>query len=138
MFTNGPNRFLFDVKLASRLYGINSSKQKNNARNKKEELSTPLDETDDCETESNVLNEDSAVRNEQNEEILSSLKHAIFKHFSHTVNIDLDDTAFVRIERKDGQYSVFKKSSIVWYLESAVKRLSNDRTLRVRQTKNHF
>jgi hypothetical protein len=68
---------------------------------------------------------------------LNSLSWSRFKDFSSLSPAqNLEETSFVRIFNSHNQPVVVKNCSVVWFLESGVKRLSNDRCVRVAQTGN--
>ncbi len=70
-------------------------------------------------------------------QVLNSLSRSQFKDFSLISPAqNLEGTSFVRIVNHKNQPVIVKKSSVVWFLESGVKRLSNDRCVRVAQTGN--
>ena len=69
--------------------------------------------------------------------LLRSIQSANLKDYSNiTTNnySSFENSPFVKIHSEDGSIRLIKKSSIVWYLESGVKKLSNDRRLRVMQS----
>ena len=78
----------------------------------------------------------------QDIEVLKILFDADFSDFSNRLgaekcksgieSISFESTQFVRIPDRNNDLRVVKKSAIVWFLESGVRRLSNDRTYRVR------
>ena len=68
---------------------------------------------------------------------MRSIQSANLKDYSNlTTNnySSFENSPFVKIHSEDGSIRLIKKSSIVWYLESGVKKLSNDRLLRVMQS----
>lgn len=119
-----------------------------------EDITGPqVDDCDDTESESvgesqqddadNAMDE----RDRQDIEILNLLFDADLPDFSHRLSaaqtkngtvdpfsIALESTQFVRIPDKNKKLRIVKKSAIVWFLECGVRRLSNDRTYRVRAT----
>ena len=69
--------------------------------------------------------------------LMSCLRSANLKDYSNlsTNNyLSLESSSYAKIYSHDGSVRLFKKSSIVWLLESGVKKLSNDRRLRVMQS----
>lgn len=67
---------------------------------------------------------------ERDFEVLSAFNLADLKDFSQSVS---NTSQFIEIKGKDGKAKVVKKSSVVWYLENNVQKVSSDRTYRVRQ-----
>lgn len=86
-------------------------------------------------------------RDRQDIEMLNLLFDAEFTDFKNRLSacktknktldflsVPLELTPFVKISDKNSQLRVVKKSAIIWFLEHGVRRLSNDRTYRVRAT----
>ena len=69
-------------------------------------------------------------------DVLKSLGMAQLRDFSHLVSRQLESSAFASIICNNGSQIVVKKSAVVWFCENSVRRLSNDRTLRVMQSAN--
>ncbi len=69
-------------------------------------------------------------------DVLKSLGMAQLRDFSHLVSRQLESSAFASIICNNGSQIVVKKSAVVWFCENTVRRLSNDRTLRVMQSAN--
>ena len=69
-------------------------------------------------------------------DVLKSLGMVQLRDFSHLVSRQLESSAFASIICNNGSQIVVKKSAVVWFCENSVRRLSNDRTLRVMQSAN--
>lgn len=97
-------------------------------------LPQPLEyEHDDVEDLSELEDDDDGpFCDEQDLQILSVLTVADLKDFSSSISVNLEESPYVQLRDKDGQPKVVKKSSLTWYLENNVQKLSSDRTLRVR------
>ncbi len=68
---------------------------------------------------------------EQDIAVLSSLSLAELKDFSS--ESFSKSSQFIEVKGKDGVPKLLRKSSVVWFLESNVQKLSSDRNFRVRQ-----
>ena len=66
--------------------------------------------------------------------VLDTLCDADLKDFPESGNLNLYNSAFVRLVGKDRKERVVKKSSVVWFLENSRRKLSSDRKLRVMQS----
>ena len=134
MNSNGKNYFVFDEKLTSRLFGIDNRNTSH--------LSDPIDESDECEaTELNPANNEEGedFRDQHDLEMLKALCEADMKDYSSQLSMaKLDDTQYACIADSTGCIRTVKKSSIVWFMEAGVSRLSNDRIQRVMQTANFY
>ena len=106
-------------------------------------------QTDDCD-QADFEREDEIdgeldERDRHDIEMLNILFEAEFPDFTNRLSVaktkqktvdplslPLEKTQFVKIPDKYSQLRIVKKSVIVWFLEHGVRRLSNDRTYRVR------
>lgn len=97
-----------------------------------------IDESDDCE----LIQQEEGVSDDQFDEndhdsvtanILNTIISSDLPDNSGTINFDLENSAYVKVTNDDGEFRVIKKSAIVWFLENYVRKLSNDRNLRVMQ-----
>ncbi len=74
-------------------------------------------------------------------QVLRSLHQANFMDFSgknlpsdgDDPNEDLSKSGFVKLPDSDGNIRLVKKSTLCWFLENGIRKMSNDRVLRVRQ-----
>ena len=124
-----PERFLFDEKLAKRLFASTGGKKK-----KSRSTDLLLDESDDCEDTDDIepyWTEESA---QQNEDALEKVCNADLGDFSHHISHNLEDSAYARVTGNDGTTRVIKKSAAVWYLQNSFAKLSSDRKIRVTQS----
>jgi hypothetical protein len=80
--------------------------------------------------------EDDEDIDEDSTNICSHLEEAEFTDYSHYVSQNIEDGPYAYIPNSNGDPRLVKKSSIVWFAESGVRRLSNDRVSRVMQTAN--
>ena len=71
---------------------------------------------------------------EEHNDMLSYLDNADLKDYSHIQTTNVEDSHLAYIPCKDGPPRLVRKSAIVWFAESGVRRLSNDRLSRVMQT----
>ena len=125
MRASGQNRFVIAKNTATRSVAKTSSLGRTNSisENRAEDDELLDEETEDCDS--------------YDYQVLNSLSRSRFKDFSSLSPAqNLEETSFVRIFNSHNQPVVVKKSSVVWFLESGVKRLSNDRCVRVAQTGN--
>ena len=125
MRASGPNRFVMAKNTATRSVAKTSSLGRTNS------ISENRAEDDE------LLDEKTEDFDSYDYQVLNSLSRSRFKDFSSLSPAqNLEETSFVRIFNSHNQPVVVKKSSVVWFLESGVKRLSNDRCMRVAQTGN--
>lgn len=134
VYTLDKNWFVFDKSLA-----ISLSADKNDGVNDQvvDECEEEID-SDAANTEE--IDEDAVDRHDM--DVLRSIHDADFRQFSSWSGLkktksngrSIDNTAFVQIPDSEGNIRIVKKSSIVWMLEQNVRRLSNDRQFRVRQS----
>ena len=80
--------------------------------------------------------EDDEDIDEDSTNICSHLEEAESTDYSHYVSQNIEDGPYAYIPNSNGDPRLVKKSSIVWFAESGVRRLSNDRVSRVMQTAN--
>ena len=106
-----------------------------------------LDESDECDQIDAAVDEDPDHYFRNEIDFFKSLVGANLKDYSGAVEklkrdaaasrepFVLEDSPYVCVPNPnaDGVY-YFKKSAIIWLLDGGVKRLSNDRTVRVAQT----
>ncbi len=72
--------------------------------------------------------------NEEHCDIVPYLPDADLKDYSHLKRTNVEESHLAYIPSKDGSPRLVRKSAIVWFAESGVRRLSNDRISRVMQT----
>jgi hypothetical protein len=66
---------------------------------------------------------------------LQTVGDADLKDFiSHLRNCNLENSRYVKVFDKYGNRKLVKKQTVVWLLQDKLRKLSSDRTLRVRQT----
>jgi len=108
---------LFDEKLRDRISALSKSKNRMD------------DERDD-----DLLHDSDAEEDEELEkdlEVLTALGVANLKDFSSGPGSK--SNRFVEIMNRNGEAKLVKKSSVVWFLENNVQRISSDRAYRFRQ-----
>jgi len=108
---------LFDEKLRDRISALSKSKNRVD------------DERDDDLLHDSDAEEDEEL--EQDMEVLTALGVANLKDFSS--GSGSKSSRFVEIMSRDGEAKLVKKSSVVWFLENNVQRISSDRAFRFRQ-----
>ena len=129
------DRFLFDEKLAKRLFSVSGK-----SRLKKQVSSDhPLDESDDCELTELIEDDyfDDPLEDDHDAAVLETINNQVYnsdlRDHSGEVNFHFDNCAFVRVVGKGGIMRTIRKSSLVWLLDNYVRKMSSDRTIRVMQ-----
>lgn len=138
MVVRSKDRFKFDSNLAGRLF--------NTANARKNDL---LDEADECDEERGSVAPEEDPDNYYKSEIeffkalgksnlkdcKASVDRLVAKAAADGKPFELGNSPYLCVPKPGGDgVRYFKKSAVLWFLENGVKRLSNDRTVRVTQT----
>ncbi len=86
------------------------------------------------EDDDDLINGDSTISSEADFSLLSSIHLKDYTNLTSNNFPDLESSPFAKVMGSDGRSRIVKKSTLLWLLENSVKKLSNDRRLRVMQT----